>query len=273
MTTYLFASNQTNLIRAKAKQIDNIVKAKILFLDVVSPPLAKFRTGNKKNAYFIKHVYATIGEDIVYDISLTHTFRQDQLLVLKFNFIYEGRGDTLNFFVTDNKDIQTTLSIKIKNSLGENSLLRSKRRSLKSINYWKKKPKLWNLTNTEEAIKELYGTNKGKPNVIDIAIIKLSEYGYYAPIKISSKAPMKSISIFSDDLTNVSHRGKIPSVRAIISLPYGTTINYSTFYILTSGTCCEDNDIPITVAGIDTKGRVYKTILNARLVCSADCEM
>jgi len=277
LTIHLFASDKTVLIKAKAKQVNNIVKAMISIRGVVAPGLARLRTGDEKNAYFIKHVHASIGEDVVYDISLTHTFRQEHVLGLKFDFIYEGRGDTLNFTVTDNKGKETNLSVKIKNSLGKNGALIPKRTTLKSINFWKEKPNLWRLTNTDEAIKELYGPNKTKTNVIDISVTKQSPFYYFVPISISSKVQMKSIAIFSDDLTEYPYRRKerkkFPSVRAIISTPKNTIINYSSFYILTMGSCCVHDTVPITVAGIDEDGQVYKTILNTKLICSADCEM
>ncbi len=273
ITTHLFASSQANTIKVKAKQSNSIVKAKILIQGLVSPRRARSSTGDAKNAYFVKHVSANIGGDVVYDISLNNTVRQENSLVLRFDFLYKGRDDTLNFIIIDSKNKQTTRSIKIKNSLGKNSSLNSKKSTFKSINYWKEKPKLWSLTNTQEVMKELYGMSIGKANVIDVTVPEYSSYAYYVPLTIKSKIPLKSIAVFSDDLTNVSYRGKYPSIRAIISLPEGTTINYSKFYVLTSATCCEDWNVPITVAGIDRKGQVYMTVIKTQLVCSADCEM
>jgi len=85
---------------------------------------------------------------------------------------------------------------------------------------------------------------------------------------------MKSIAIFSDDMVIPTHRDKRPSIRAVISIPEGTTINYEKrFYVLTSGTCCEDSFIPITVVGMDKDKKLYKAVLNTRLACSADCEL
>ncbi len=84
---------------------------------------------------------------------------------------------------------------------------------------------------------------------------------------------MRTIAIFSDDLTNYPQREKYPSIRAIISLPENTTIDFLPFNILTLGTCCEDWNVPITIVGIDKEGHVYQTTVDATLICSADCEM
>ena len=258
-----------------AKQVNNIIKAKMLIKgNFINPQRAKLKTGDKENAYFIRHITAHVNGNVVYDISLSPQFRQRNALILKFDYNYMGRGDILQVVVTDNKGKQTRLSTKIKNTKGKNDILTSKKSTLKARDYWKIKPKLWELINTEEAIKELYGTKKLKIGDINISLTKYTNYWYFAPIKISSKIKMKSIAIFSDDLTNPSHREKIPSIRAVISIPEGTSIIYSkSFYILTSGTCCEDSYIPITVVGIDKDENLHKKVFNTRLACSADCEM
>lgn len=276
ITTHSLASNQTELIKIKAKQINNIVKTKILIKgDFINPYRAKLKTGNEENAYFIRHVTAQVDGDIVYDISLSPQFRQRNAFVLMFDFDYIGRSDTLQVIVTDNKGKQTSLSAKIKNTnKGKSHTLNSKKSTLKEKDYWIIKPKLWKITNTEEAIKELYGTKKPKVGDLNISLAGYTNFWYFAPIKISSKVRMKSIAIFSDDLTNPSYREKIPSIRAIISIPEGTSIVYSkSFNVLTSGTCCKDSHVPITVVGIDKDDNLHKVVFNAELACSADCEM
>lgn len=267
LITQIFSFDQT---RIKAKQIGNVIQAKtIIKTPMINIYQAKLRTGDENNADFIKHVSAQVDGDIVYEISLSPYLTPNPLL--KFNYTYQGRGDTLKLIVTDNKGRQTNFSAKIKDSLGKNDLLRSKRGS-KTIDFWKTKPKLWELTNTEEAIEELYGSNKAKENGIKVVIPYRGTKAYYVPIDISSKLALESIAIFSDDLTNRTYRGKIPSIRAIISISENTTVNYS-LYILTSGRCCVDKYVPLTVAGRDKNGQVYKTVLDAELLCSADCEM
>lgn len=275
ITSHLLANNQIESIKLKAKQIDNIVKAKMMISgDFITPYKAMIETGNEKNAYFVRHITAQVDGDVVYDISLSPQFRPQRFIVLEFNFDYIGRGDTLLVIVTDNKGEQTRFSTRIRNSKGKDNTLNSKKSTLKSKDYWQIKPKLWELTTTKEAIKELYGTKKPQIGDLNISLTQYTEYWYFAPIKISSKIKMKSIAIFSDDLTNPSYRKKIPSIRAIISIPEGTSIVYSkSFYILTSGTCCEDSYVPITVVGIDKDDNLHKIVFNTELACSADCEM
>jgi len=274
ITTHLFASSQVNLVevKMKAKQVNNIVKAKILITgDFRVPSVLK----NNEN-YFITRVMATIDGDIVYDISLSHTFQSSRRLqfVLKFNFLYKGRGNTLTFTLTDNKGKQFQYNIKIKNSLGKNDKLNSQTKIFKPIDYRKENPKLWEYTNTNKAIKALYGISKGTSNVINI---NLDEYdsslrAYHVRFNIHSKIKMKTIAIFSDDLTNFPDRKKSPSIRAIISLPENTTVDFLSFNILTLGTCCVDWSVPITIVGVDKDGHVYQTVMDATLYCSADCE-
>jgi|GEM_PF-5218507 len=273
--THLLANNQTKFIKIKVKQIDNIVKAKMMIRgDFTTPNQAKMYTGNEENAYFIRHVSAQVDGDIVYDISLSPQFRQRHSFILRFDFDYIGRGDTLQIIVTDNKGKQTSFSRKIKNSKGKNNTVNSQKFTLKSRDYWQIKPKLWELTNTKEAIKELYGTKKTKIGDLNISLAQYTKYWYFAPIKISSKIKMKSIAIFSDDLTNFSHKEKTPSIRAVISIPKGTTIVYGkSFYVLTNGSCCKDDYIPITVVGMDKDDNLHKAVLTTRLTCSADCEI
>lgn len=268
LITQLFSIDQT---RIKAKQVGNVIQAKTIIKNpMINIYQAKLRTGDKNRTDFIRHVTAQVDGDTVYDISISPYLTPNPLL--NFNYTYQGRGDTLKLIVTDNKGRQTNFSTKIKDSLGKNDLLRSKRANSKTIDFWKEKPKLWELTNTEEAIEELYGSNKAKKNGIKVVIPYRGTKVYYVPIDISSKLALESIAIFSDDLTNRTYRGKIPSIRAIISIPEDTTVNYS-LYILTSGRCCVDKYVPITVVGRDQNGQVYKTVLEAELLCSADCEI
>jgi len=69
---------------------------------------------------------------------------------------------------------------------------------------------------------------------------------------------MKSIAIFADDLRNSSYKERLPSIRAVISIPKGTSIIYGknfsvltvgSFYYLPGHSCPEDVYIPITVVG------------------------
>ncbi len=200
---------------------------KILIKGLISLRRAISSTGDENNIYFIKHVSANINGEVLYDISLSDTIRQENFLLLKFNFLFKNRGNTINIAITDSKNIQTLHSVKIKSSLAKNSSLNSKEEGeLKAINYWVEKPTLWHLTDTQEAIKELYGVTEGVPGIINVSEFGLSEYSGYPIINITSKLHMKSIAIFSEDLYE-SFRGKVPSIRAIISLPEGTAIDYS----------------------------------------------
>ena len=140
---------------------------------------------------------------------------------------------------------------------------------------------LWKLTNTEEAIQELYGTKK--PKVADINI-SISHYASmdFTPIRISSNIRMKSIAVFADDLRNSSYTERIPSIRAVISIPKGTSIIYGnsfsiltvgSLYYLPSNSCPEDVYVPITVVGIDKDEKIHKGVLKVKLYISGDCEM
>lgn len=279
LSTYLFASSQEISIMAKAEQKENLVKAKILVRgDFLNPNRAKMKTGDEKNAYFIKHVTAQVNGDTVYNISMNYTFMHGRVFVLLFDFIYKGRGDTLHVTVTDNKGKKSILKIKIKNSLGEDSLLNSKKSICKSINLWEKKAKLFELTDTKDAIKELYkieNTKFNTRNIFDVEELRSTSY-YYSLMNIKTKIPVQSVSIFSDDFTSIPYRkdrDKVASIRAVFSIPEGTTINYKSAYILTIATCCDISNVPITIVGMDREGKLYKTVVDARLNCSEDCAM
>ena len=265
-----------------AKQVENIIKVKMLIKDdFMNPQIWENYKQGKENAYFIRNITAYINGDTVYNISLSPQFKQRGLIILKFNFKYIGRGDKLEVVVTDNKGKRTYLNTKIKNSMGKNNILSSSKSTLKEQDYWLIKPKLWELTNTEKAIQELYETKK--PKVADINI-SISHYAGmdFTPIHISSNIRMKSIAVFADDLRNSSYTERIPSIRAVISIPKGTSIIYGnsfsiltvgSLYYLPSNSCPEDVYVPITVVGIDKDEKIHKGVLKVKLYISGDCEM
>ena len=71
--------------------------------------------------------------------------------------------------------------------------------SLSAIDFRKTKPKSWEATKTDAAIKELYGTSKLKESKeIKLKAPDIAENGAVIPVTISTKLNAQSIAIFQD---------------------------------------------------------------------------
>ena len=140
----LFAIENTINFKAKAKQKNETIYTKILLMgNFISPKIAKMR---KKSPYFVKQIVVSIGGDIIYNISLNHTYiNNKRSIFLKFSFLYEGRGDTITISAIDSNDKNIKYNFKIKGSLGLNKKLNKNNNLKKYINYWETKPNLWNI--------------------------------------------------------------------------------------------------------------------------------
>jgi len=221
LVTYAIALD----ITVKAKQINNIVNAKV----IIKHPMTTFhqaeqRTGNKKNAYFITHITAKINDNIVYDVSTSPFLSKNP--VMKFNYTYQGRGNDLKIISIDNKKEINKRSTKIKNSSGLNELSFANTINLQSKNFRKSNPKLWQEISVEDGIMDLYGNIKSFEKQIKIDIQGVMKFrdglclhnSANTTIRIQSKVALTSLAVFQDMLEH-------PTI-AVFNTPSNVLIDY-----------------------------------------------
>ena len=206
---------------------------------MISYDKAEKLTGYRKNADFITNIIAKVGNETVYSLSTNPYLRTNP--VVKFNYIYEGRSDNIEIIAYDNKGKKFTSSTKIQNSLGKNKLLHKNKTNSKTINYRTKKPKVWNITNLEDAVEELYGLKNTIKDKIDLSV----QEPFHLTIK--SDLELESIAIF----TNATPLSTI----AILSIPNNVRINYR---LPLEGLFIRSrHGVKITVVGKDKDGQLY----------------
>ena len=107
ITAELFA------IKVKAKQSGDsvIVKARIK-----NPMYGKIEA-TKRNVSpdYIKRIIAHVGEEIVYDVAISSSWQRNP--IVKFQYKYLGRSNSIKFTIIDYKGKKNTQSFKIKKSL------------------------------------------------------------------------------------------------------------------------------------------------------------
>ncbi len=148
---------------------------------------------------------ARVNNHIVFDMSSNQYLSKKP--VIKFNYKYQGFGDTLILSATDNHNERIELKVKIKNYQGINSQLSLKKTSESSINYHKTNPHIWESKSIDSAIKNLYGSitpiekhlNLEFPESYDMSDGKCIGSGSSgATLKISSKIELTSYAILQD---------------------------------------------------------------------------
>lgn len=244
-------------VEIKAYQRGNIVEVTAMFKHVMlSYKEAKRKTGDGNNTSFITHIAALVDGKVVYDVSTSPYLSNNPLI--KFNYDNRGRGDTVEIIAIDSKGEQFQGSTQVRNSLKNTEILSSKIVSFDTIDYRTLKPKAWDATTIDEAIKELYGT--GQINTGDF-IITRPKYPDPSriPIRIQSTLELESFAVL------VKHS---PSVtNAVFSIPPNTVIDYSLnvknadFFPNDGETDAPIDDDEITVIGKGKDGKLYKAIL------------
>ena len=91
--------------------------------------------------------------------------------------------------------------------------------SLSAIDFRATKPKAWDATSTEAAIKEIYGTSATTASGVKLKAPDIAENGAVIPITVSSKIDAKTVSIYQD--------ANPESAVAVFTVPNGGIIDYS----------------------------------------------
>ncbi len=242
---HLFASDT---IKIKAKQTANIVQVKFQIKAIIySPEIAKKLT---TKPYYFSHISATSGDRIVYDVFLSPYLSRDPFFMFKYKST--GTGNILNLSATDNNGKKVEKSRTIKNS----SIFTTDT----NLNTFKfdrvsQNSDVWNATNSDEAIKKLYGSQRPidgdfmiTPNGVKGSYFILDEgicFGHGGKIDLSIKSDMdlSSIAIFQDANPH--------STIAIFQSHENSIIDYRFRFVMKKTST-------VTIIGKGKDGRLYK---------------
>ena len=95
--------------KIKAKEKKGIVKVKAMFTSLMADKEEATKKGIA--AAYIKHIVASVGGTVVYEVTMSGFMSENPLLKFKFN---GKKGDKLEFTVTDNNGKAVTSKKKIK---------------------------------------------------------------------------------------------------------------------------------------------------------------
>jgi len=209
ITVELFA------LKVKAKQSGDIVKVRAL---IKSPMIGKVQaTKINVTPDYIKRIVAHVGGEIVYDVAISPSWQRNPMI--KFQYKYLGRSNSIEFTIVDNKGKKSTQSFKIKKSLFKSKNNHSNR-AKPSLNDKILATDVWNIKVLNDALSKLYNTSKFVKEKIKIST---GFSGDYHPdthiVGISSDIQLKSISVFA----NIGER---PALVAMFSIPKDAIINY-----------------------------------------------
>ena len=117
--------------------------------------------------------------------------------------------------------------------------------SLSAVNFRESSPQTWEASNSNDAIKELYGSTDGIAGAIKLKAPKLAENGGSIPINIKSKVDLESVSVFQD--------ANPRSAVAVFSVPQGAIVDFDLRIKMKKTS-------NITVIGKGRDGKLYKTV-------------
>jgi len=193
-TMTISQANSKFVGKAKSVVENNMVRVKVLFIH----QMIGHEIAIKKNVdeSYISHITAKVNDKIVFDISTSALIQKNPIIKFKFKDI--DKAESMKLIVIDNINNQKEQSFKIKRTKNSTKTMSPigniKKKHLK--NYQKIKPKVWQATKVENAIKELYGSNQYYVDKTfkDTRAIVMNGPG----IIINSKEDLESIAIFSD---------------------------------------------------------------------------
>lgn len=244
ITVVIFAQDNSHLdMRAKAKSDGTLVKAKLQLYN----PMIDFEAAKnyKMEANFITHITAIVENEIVLDISTSPFFVNNP--VIKYKFKDVNQANAIKYIITNNKGEKKEHFFEIKR---EYKLLLEKKQFKGSktsvINFREKHPLVWEAKNSQEAIKDLYGSVENPiMNKINLIMPKRINCGWSIPVRITSDVDLKSLAIFiSTD--------KAVSPLAIFSISPFSLIDYR-FNIKIRG-----KQYSLITIGKDRNGNFYK---------------
>ncbi len=90
--------------------------------------------------------------------------------------------------------------------------------NLKAIDFRKTKPKAWTATKVDEAVKELFGTDKTVDGGIKLKAPDIAENGAVIPVSFSTKLDASKVAVFQD--------ANPEATVAVFTIPESAIIDY-----------------------------------------------
>ncbi len=90
--------------------------------------------------------------------------------------------------------------------------------NLSAVNFRETKPKAWTATKVDEAVKELFGTNKTVEGGIKLKAPDIAENGAVIPVSFSTKLKASKVAVFQD--------ANPESTVAVFTIPESGIIDY-----------------------------------------------
>lgn len=134
--------------------------------------------------------------------------------------------------------------------------------NLSAENFRVTKPKVWEKATVEEAIKELYGSNKFVEGKITLEILNPCLDIWSCKVGIKSNADLETLAIFQD--VNPKPTVAIFTIHDDTVIDYSVDINTQRLYENT----LMDKEVNIIVIGKGRDGRLYKAVKKTTVVFS-----
>ena len=231
-------------IKIKAKQIDDVVRVKIM---LKSP-------SDIKEQNFVSHITVKAKNKIIYDISTGKYLGKNPSFRFKFKNTMQSK--TIQVTVTNILGEIETESMEIKNYRAI-ALSNIQQHELKIIDYITNKPNVWTAKTLNKAIIELFDSNQTIEGDFKIKTPRTLTWLGSVPINIMSNLELESIAIFIDS-TPVS-------TISIFNIPKNAIIDYSIKVKMK-----EVGKIVVVGKGIN--GKLYKSTQNSIPRLTKACE-
>ena len=218
---------------------------------------------NNRNSpkYYYTNLTARANDDIVFNISTGPYISNDG--IFKFKFENTMKANTIQFYTTNNRGDQKTVTVPLVPSEKHNTNNISVK-ILKPVSYTIENDyrvdntDVWKAKTADEAIKKLYGSLHFIENKMQVFTPELNQDYASNPINIKSDIKLESIAVMIDAYEN-------PLI-AIYSLPQNAIVDFDLRIVLPTN----PKVMNLIVVGKGVNGKLYRSQRKIELSLSGD---